>query len=463
MKNSTIQNLLDVLANALQALKIEIPASRLEDLAIVIHKAMSVEARYFHTAEHVLHLVNAADPIQTLAALYHDIVYYQVDRGFSSEVAEILAAYISRKDDEIFVVETLPPHDKNFLLALTIFGFSPGQKLLAYAGANEFLSTLVMAHELGEVLPEKELLKVMTYIEASIPFRGADAQGRGPFELLAMRLREASHKDGILMTEAEIKATIQGAVSFANCDVDSFAEADPSAFLDSTWKLLPETNYALRSGEIYSIRDYRQALEKMEGFLSTLDPTNVFHRYKGAPSEQKFQKMVARAQHNIATAREFLGLKLVTMAILEALAEMTGGDAPLSLFLGDAEQHGEDMKRLDDFLPEVVSARDKTAAVYRVLETGIAGEPEFTDMKNSPTTLFLYNSLSSARIEQLLRDAKAMFSGQLSHLDFLDRVDEPVLIAIARACAIMVPTRSKALDLIADRAINRLLNPSAKN
>jgi len=27
----------------------------------------------------------------------------------------------------------------------------------------------------------------------------------------------------------------------------------------------------------------------------------------------------------------------------------------------------------------------------------------------------------------------------------------------------MVPTRSKALDLIADRAINRLLNPSAKN
>jgi len=65
------------------------------------------------------------------------------------------------------------------------------------------------------------------------------------------------------MRAAEIEDTIVGAVVFANRDVDSFAEKDASVFLDGTWKLLPETNVALRSGRIYSIKDYRLALQKM--------------------------------------------------------------------------------------------------------------------------------------------------------------------------------------------------------
>ncbi len=461
MKVSTIQSLLDVLTGALRALNVEVTANRLEDLVIIIHKAMSVEARHFHTADHVLHLTNPADPIQSLAALYHDIVYYQVDRGFSSEVGEILSPYIVEKDNDIFIVERIFSDDKNFISALEIFGFSAGQKLSPYAGLNEFLSTLVMAHELAGLIPEKELLKIMTYIEATIPFRGLNPQNQEPFEILAARLQMVSEKFGRLLSEAEITNTVKGAVGFANRDVDSFAEADPTVFLDSTWKLLPETNYALRTGEIYSIRDYRQALQKMENFLSHVNPKNIFHRYKGSPPEKKFQKMVSRAEHNIATAREFLGAKLVTMAILEALAEMTGGDAPLSLFMGDVEQNSEDMKRLDDFLPEVAALMDKPPAVYRVMAVGIAGEPEFTDMRNSPTTLFLYKSLHAEQFNQLLQDAKAMFAGQLSHQKFLDRVNGPTLIAIARACAIMVPTRSDALNSLADRAINRLLNPAS--
>jgi len=46
----------------------------------------------------------------------------------------------------------------------------------------------------------------------------------------------------------------------ANRDVGNFASQDPTVFLDNTWKLLPETNNALRGQRLYTVTDYRLAI-----------------------------------------------------------------------------------------------------------------------------------------------------------------------------------------------------------
>jgi hypothetical protein len=446
MKIGIIQQLLDVFEEAFKKLHVNISLQDLEYLTITIHKTMSADARHFHTPEHVLHLANSFNPIQSLAALFHDIVYYQVDRGFSAEVYSCISPFIQEKEDEIYLVDTVISPDRPFTLTLEVFGFSLGQKLSFYEGLNEFLSALVMAKKLGSIIPEKELLKIIVYIEATIPFRGKNNNGEGPFEILAARLRKINEAYRVSMTEPEIEDVIRGAVLFSNKDVDSFAGKDPDVFLDGTWKLLPETNVALRSGKIYSIIDYRKALQKMEGFLGLLKPENIIHNYKGCPPEEEYQEMVRLARKNIHTAREYLGIKLLSMAILEALAELSGGDAPLSLYMGDTQRGGEDVKRLENYLPlEKTSDLVKLSPeVYKLLEAGRASESDF-DMKNSPLSLFLYNRLGTEGVKRLLDEAQAMFKGNSNAQEFLAKIEAPIISEIAQACAEMVPTRREIL------------------
>lgn len=449
-KTGIIQQLVSVCEQAFVCLQIPVTSEELENLAITIHRSMSMEARHFHTPEHVLHLSNAADPVQSLAALFHDIVYYQVDLGFSPEIYGCISAYILEVDGEVWLVDAQDQDDRLFRITMDMFGFSPGQKLSTQAGSNEFLSALVMAKRLEHLVPEKILLQTIVYIQGTIPFLGKDAQNSGPFEALAERLRTISQAYQIPMKAAEIDDTICGAVIFANRDVDSFAEKDASVFLDGTWKLLPETNVALRSGRIYSIKDYRRALQKMGGFLGQLNPENIFHKYLGVPAEAEFSEMVKTAYRNIATAREYLSIKLLAIAILEALADLTGGDAPLSLFTGDIQRNGEEPLRYENFLPmpDEIQEPDRSSVIYKLLNSGRASDTNF-DMRNSPLALFLYGRLTQDQIVQLLSTAREMFAGKLEPASFLSKFEASLVSAVAKACAATVMTRQEKLSQIA--------------
>ena len=451
MKTGTIQCLIDVLEQAFKDLKLDIPMDELESLAITVHKAMSVEGRHYHTPEHVLSLSDPNNPVQSLAALFHDIVYYQVDRGFSSEIIHIVSPYIGfnqAHEEDMFLIEQAQPDDLCFHLAMETFGLSAGQKLFSVAGFNEFLSALVMGKKLYRLVPQRVLLQIMVYIEATIPFRRKNENGIGPFEILAERMKRVSQNYQIPMSAKEIESTIKGAVIFANKDVENFSEKDPALFLDNTWKLLPETNLALRSGEIYSVRDYRQALQKTERSLRSIRPEDVFHEYKGAPPEEEYQEKLRYARQNVATGSEYLGIKLLTIAILEALADVTGGDAPLSLFMGDVRKEGGDGRQLEDFLPPVeqrATGLDTNSTIYKLLESGRSGPADFADLKNSPLALFIYNSLGPEKVHLYLSHAREMFEGKLEPAEFLQIIDSSMLAAIAGACAQMVLTRSDKL------------------
>lgn len=440
----TFQRLIGVLQQAFEALQLSVEGKSLEGLAVLIHKAMTVQARNYHNLEHVFGFLDPQNPVQTLAGLFHDIVYYQVDQGFLPEILEIIAPYI-QQDDRAFSIRQAAPDDWQFDLAIQVFGHQRGQEVTLSAGLNEFLSALVLNERLGAFVPAASLVKMDLCIEATIPFRGPLGDGKGYFDLLEERLSAINQSWGFAMSTEEIQDTVQLALSVANKDVENFAETDAAVFLEYTWRLLPEMNVPLRARNVYTIREYREALQRMEAFFSTVDPEVIFHRYKGIPPESEFRTMVERAYHNIDTAWHYLRLKLLAQALLEALAEESGGDAPLSLFMGDLPADSNS-RRLENFLPAVTDPPwvDRSSVMLALMESGRRGNLGFY-LNTAPLALFLYRSLRPEEIRQALALSQEMFAGRLPPGDFLRRLNQEVVSAVARASAEMVTTRRKQL------------------
>ena len=446
MEIGTIQKTIKLFRETFEGLHVNIELLRLEGLAIMVHKAMTAQARYFHTPEHIFSLSDASSPIQALAALYHDIVYYQVDAGFIPEIQTLIAPYVREDDGQLFLAAHVDSADAAYARTLEVFAFEPGQQMASLNGQNEFLSALTLNKSLQGIVSTQDLLKATACIEATIPFRGINAQGESPADVLVRRLTAINALHNYGMSAEEIAQTVEMAVALSNRDVASFAEEDTALFLDGTWLLLPETNPSLRLKGIYTIRSYRQALQKMDGFLNFLDPNVIFNRYREAPSLEAYTEMVRLAHQNVHTAREYLDIKLLTAAILEALAELTGGDAPMALFMGDINTAGKDYARMEDFLPLPSPAclEDDDSPIFRLLAYGRASASSF-DMSNSPMSLFIYRHLGMETCKRLLELAESMFQGHLDPEAFLDQLPTAAIVPIVTACAVMATTRSVAL------------------
>jgi hypothetical protein len=446
MQIGNVQKLITIFEQSFKRMGVQVSLERVEMLAVTIHRGMTAQARHFHTLEHVFAFVDSNEPISILASLYHDIVYYQVDLGFSPYIWELISPYILQTDAGFCISETISPEDHLAHLTLDVFGLRSGQRLISMSILNEFLSALVLNRQLGDLLGAKEILQMNLCIEATIPFRGRTAAGESCFEVMERRLPEIARNHAIDLSQDEIIKTLRTAVTFGNKDIENFAETDPGRFLDNTWKLLPESNAALRQPDVYSIGTYRQSLQNMALFFEKLDSHSVFNQYRGVPSETDYQQMLRYASINIDVARQYLKLKILSMAVLEALAIATGGDAPVSLFMGDVPREGVSIKRLEYFLPDVEYSPwvDYSSVIYRLFESGRSNETSF-DMKNSPLSLFLYKSITPEKIEEFMRRAQLFFAGKISADDFLLEMDRPVVRAIASASAMMVFTRRQGL------------------
>jgi hypothetical protein len=446
MQFGTVQKLISIFNQSFHELGVSVSLEKLEDLSVTIHRAMTVQTRHFHTLEHVFTFVDQNNATRTLAALYHDIVYFQVDMGFSPSIWELISPYIRQENGEFYVAENVLPTDRIVMMTLDVFDLRPGQKLSSMVALNEFLSALVMIKQLGGFVPEKYLLGMAVCIEATIPFRGITPDGKSHFVVMEERLSDIIKRYQLDMSNEEVIDTIKTAVIFANKDIENFAETDPGRFLDNTWKLLPETNAALRLPDVYSVGTYRLALQKMSTFFKNLDVKTVFGQYRCVPSDEDFDRMVEFASNNVKIADQYLNIKILGITIIEALAKATGGDAPLSLFMGDVPREGVSIKRLEYYLPEIEDSFwvDHNSVIYRLLESGRSSDANF-DMKNSPLALFVYKAIPPEQIIAYLRRAQDFYKGALSPVDFLKEVDPQVVQPIALASSIMVYTRRQAL------------------
>lgn len=453
----TIHRSIHLLRTALGELGARMPLPEVERIGIMINQAMTAQARSFHTPEHVFDLVETGNPYTTLAALFHDLVYYHVDHGFIPQIAQALESGIEIRNDALYLrpgTRAAGPHDpdasaeggdRQLALSLAVFGFEPGQKLEPFGGMNEFLSALVMNRKLAAAVKEEDLLLSTACIEATIPFRMPGADGVTPAQHLELRLETANRAMGLGLSRERIRQGVRWAVSFANRDVANFGEKEVTRFLDNTWKLLPESNPSLRTQGVYSIRSYRVALQGMEGFLRTLDPRTIFGRYRDTPPAEEYRRMEKRGERNVITARGYLGIKMLTAAILEALAEISGGDAPVALFMGELEARQRGSK-LDDYLPAYRPSADLPldSTLRDLLANGRASASRF-DLQNSPLSLFIYLHLGADGVRAHLDEARHVFDGALAPRSFLDALPGDMIAAIAEGCGRMAFTRSEPL------------------
>jgi len=454
MEPSALFRVIALLSRSFESLQVRVPPLEVEKLAILIHKIMNYQAREFHSLEHVLGFGYESDPVFTLAALFHDIIYLQVDGGLPAEVLELLLPYVRIEKTNVSFIS--PVQDsKLFSLCCDLFNKDPSRPVSSLQGMNEFLSALTMMLLLRGYVPEEMLIAGATCIEASIPFRGPDPEGRPMGNVLEDRLKKMK----MFENEALRKATVHRAIQFANQDVQDFVMEDPAAFLSNSWKLLPESNVPLRGRKTYTIHEYRIALNGMLRFFQSLQPEYVYHAYDGVPSETEMQEYTRRIRKNLGYGVQYLKAKLLAVAILEGLAELTGGDAPLVLFIGDASlcENPEDSCLLH-FLPKVKDP-DWLASrhpVIRLLEDGRLKESSF-DIRTSPFATWLYKRLKSEEWAQMASAMDVFFSGNLSAEEFLfllpkDAFDptKKILTEIVQACAQIVPTRREALLAILD-------------
>lgn len=446
MPKGTIHRTIRLLQKALSDLDCVVSVESLEKMGVMVNSAMSVQNRNFHTPDHIFNLADPENPHMSLAAIYHDIVYYQVDDGFLPDIERIVAPYIVASGEGIRLVNEPAASDLPFVLCLGVFGFSPGQHLSPFGGMNEFLSALVMTCQLQTIITTYDLLVTTACIEATIPFRGSDELGKWPSDRLKKNLLAANDSLGLGISDSDLDQAVKWAVTFANRDVENFAEEDVAAFLDNTWKLLPETNPALRMKGMYSIMSYRTALQKMEGFLRALDPDSIFCTYMDTPSDDAYRELVGRANRNVSVAREYLGIKLLTASILEAMALISGGDAPVAYFLGELTS-GHDGEKMDDNLPtqELEHHHSVDPTLRDLLAVGRASGSSF-DSKNSPLSLFIYLHLGSDGFHKGLESARKLFSGDMAAKKLLDSLPETMIGPIVTACSDMAFTRKDALQ-----------------
>ena len=426
-------------------LDISVSLLEVERLVVTIHHIMERNARQFHTLDHVLGLAMVADPVQSLAALFHDTVYYQVDGAIPSEVSALIGEYIRVTDGMVYVADGIAAEQRPFHITLSLFDYEEGQQLSFHEGLNEFLSALFVYQRLADIVPEAVLVQVVTCIEATIPFRSSTH-----FVRLADRLTAVNQKYQLNLTPEEMTTCLQTAVQFSNSDVAGFGEPATAIFLNGTWKLLPETNFALRNGGIYSIRDYRIALQKMHRFFSQLTPKRIFHQYANIPAPSEYETMLSNAQRNLTEGVAYLGVKLVAIALIEALAELSGGDAPLSLFMGEMLEDGEVGERLEDQLPFIDLSDMVDDPILHLLVFGRVGDIKF-DIRHSPLATYLYVSVGAEKTVALLTKAEAMFNGALPPAEFLWGFDKEVVTAVAQATAYPAITRREVLRALPNK------------
>ena len=461
MAYSTINRLITLFDASFQALGVQVSMTETEHMAMLVHHALDSKTRAYHRTSHVFALCEGMNPRQVLAALFHDLVYYQLDEGFPLHTRDMLEA-VARIEDGAFILRPVDGDDVVLSLCTELFQFEPGQALPLYGGLNEFLSAVVAARLLHPLLSVADLIAVVACIEATIAFRKPDAQGRLAPELLAAsveqqyrRLCNGPATAAPHAVRAYVDLVVTDAVQLANRDVSSFSEADPGLFLSTTWLLIEESNAPLAVAGMYTLYEYRCGLARMDHFLRGLNADSVFHFYQSHPSAVDLTAMRTAARRNIAFACDFLGAKITSIAIIEALALCTGTDGPISMFLGDIRNPYGRPDRVEDFLPPVSEPRSLNANLLRVFERGRTLESS-NDLTASPLTAFVYQSLGDAGTLQALGLARRMFDGTLSPLAFLQSLDHGMVGAIIQACARIAISRRVGLQ-----ALERQLSESA--
>ncbi|XGV95557.1 MAG: hypothetical protein ACAF41_22790 [Leptolyngbya sp. BL-A-14] len=434
---------------AVQELGGDADPGRLSKTAELVIQTMTGPWRFFHTPEHIFEVGESGDAIEVLAALFHDLVYVQVDQGVSVNISGYISAFVKEITGQLVIRDRSElPNDPMFEMVAQLFGFVPEEVLKPAAGQNEFLSALIAAKSLEHSLAASQIAQVVACIEATIPFRSNTESGLSPSERLYARLQQVNTAMDFGWDEEQVSYVVRRSVRLANRDVENFAYPSAADFLDNTWNLLPETNHDLTNANSYTVSGYRISLQKMEGFMYFLKPELVFQTFESEPPVEAYQQLIARTQRNLEVARLYLGSKLLSIAVIEALSQRLGRDIPLATMMGELPSQGRSVAQLENFLPYVTMTatpnNDIEEDVLSLVEKG-RGQASSYDIKNSPVATYMIKSIGFAESRRLLVHAKEFFKGALTAEAFLALCDRTVVETITNGILQVFESRKMAM------------------
>ncbi|MBF2065020.1 MAG: hypothetical protein IGS39_11455 [Calothrix sp. C42_A2020_038] len=444
------QKCLKRLTWATESLKLDISQPQLEQIADLIVQPMTGPWRFFHTPQHIFEVGGSKDPIEVIAALFHDLVYVQVDWSINFNVGYYISPFAKEINGRLTIrSQSDLPVDTTFAIVANVFGFIPGQVLNPYAGQNEFLSALVAAKVLEPFVKAPLLMQIVACIEATIPFRSPCEKGLTVSEQLLQRLQSTNEKFNLLITDAELCETVKRGVRVANRDVCSFAHPSAARFLANTWNLLPETNHNLSTSGAYTVADYRLAIQKMENFMASLKPEVVFRSFQGEPNCHTYKILEYYLRRNIEIAQLYLKSKLVTIALIEAISFAIGLDIPLVIMMGEVPLRGFTFMRLEHFLPEVINPYEPQTLtekeVWNILKFGRA-KSNYSDLQHSPIATFIVKSIGFDAVQKQCELAKQFFLGNISSEEFICSFDNCVPEKIIDALQALFESRKIAVS-----------------
>jgi len=444
------QKCLDCLMSAIADLQGNVDKAELAKISNLIIQTMTGPWRSFHTPDHIFEVGEGGDAIEAISALFHDLVYVQVDQGISVNISRYISPYVKEDCEQLVIFD--PPElqeDAVFNMVLMMFGFQHGQALLPMSGQNEFLSALIATKALESMLSFSQLSEIAACIEATIPFRPRLESGLTCSDLLFGRLVNVNEVFKLGWDDSKIAKTVKRAVRLSNRDVENFASPNSSRFLNNTWNLIPETNHDLRNVNSYSVHGYRISIQKMEGFMNFLTPDIVFRRYRNEPDEKTYYKLLAQTGQNLEVAQLYLGTKLTSIAVLEALSFRIGRDISLSTMMGELPLDDTQVVGLEQFLPAVIEPNQPTTAieveVLELLDKGRTVNSSY-DVKNSPVATFMVKSIGFKEMQRMLNLSKEFFKGSLTAEELISSCDPEVMAMIKGAVIKLFESRKFALS-----------------
>lgn len=376
------------LQRALSALSPDCGAAVINGLVMLLDTAMTSPSRRYHNLNHALMVAESNDPLDIIAGLFHDIVQTRADAGIPANVFRPLAGLIEQKPSGDFEICASDSTRSNPILRIVMrcFGLPESTSVLPRGLENEFLSALVAAECLRNILNFEQLAAVSIAIEATVPFRkNHDQLNAGYFGALT----SIGDEYRLAIPRERQHAHIQRAVRVSNRDVSGFCKSDPFEFLNDTWSLIQESSNNLDSENLISIRSYRNLLQNMVSFLNSLETASIFKIFEGEPSQDAHQERIRLTKNNLYLYLEVMNAKLLAIYLIET--QFKDFDRPI---------------KLTRVLPEYsqTGASENWTAIS-ILEAGSTASLEF-DIRQSPVSYLLLKELGAVKIREFCRSIR---------------------------------------------------------
>ncbi len=453
--SSILHQLATLLDRSLSKLSSSARPADIERLACMIHDVMSARWRNYHTSYHLIEVcAPLRDPIEILAALGHDLVYTQVDRRIHPRLEAALRGFKLNDQCEAHRTSTgadpLPAGDLSPLI-FEIFGQEETSLLRPHLGGNELLSALAWCDLLSPYLKPEQLLGIALCIEATIPFRAVSSTLDLPSSRLRNRLlKMIEHHPHPSLQKLELEPAIRRSVNVGNADVCGLGYDPLGVFLNKSWQVIVEGN-PIFNNPLYSARDYRMAIARMEAFFSSVIPETIFGHDGSSDSIRRYQASSRKARTNLQHGIHYLESKILELAFFDSLCALTGGDAPLLLFFGEPySKRGQWYFPIESHLRMQIQTPVRSDPILKLLALGRSSKnaPGF-DISRSPVSALIHAQLKPEQREALTVLRRKFEKGDLSPLHFLGSYPKKILIPLLKASAKIATTRSPEILALA--------------